>query len=396
MLLTSTGHWMELVAQGWLVVQLTDSPLIVGLVAGGQGVAQLLFGAVGGVVADLVDRRRLLIFSLVGRALVNLGLALLVAFGVAEIWHVAAFAVIQGLLGSIMAPARHTFLYDLIGREHLVQAVAMNQTANNLTRVMGPATGGFIVAFAGIHGCYYAITVCWLLGAAAMSLIRVRSIPAERTDRSVWGTLIEGLRYVGGRKALMVLLGAGVLADFFAFSHRFLLPLFARDILMTDAVGLGVLFSASGVGSLIGAAAMGALAREDNRGWLLVSSLFLFGVALVLFAYSAWFPMACLFLLIAGGMGNAFDALVATSLQMLADDAYRGRIMGLYVLTWGMSPIGGFQAGAVASVLGVPFAIALGGVLCAVTAVAVLKIAPEMVFSVPRREAVGTGLAAGD
>lgn len=384
MLLTSAGSWMEMVAQGWLIVQLTDSPFLLGLVAGGQGVAQLVVGPFGGVVADLVDRRRLLMLVQGLRATTALAMAVLVATDLVHISHVAALAMASGMVNAFQAPARQTLVYDLIGREHLAQAVAMNMTAGNVMRVMGPAVGGLLVGYVGIAGCYATIAALWFLGSAGIGLIGVKSMPTPKADRSVWHNLVDGLRYVRGQRRILILLGTEVLADTFAFSHRFLVPFFARDVLGVGAVELGILFSASGLGAILGAAVIGMVSNEGNRGRLLLGCLFCFGMFLLWFSYSRWFPLCFLLLMGAGGMGTAFDSLMATTLQMLVPDEFRGRVMGLYVLAWGMSPVGGFQSGTMAGFFGVPFAVGLGGVIAACAAIVLVRGLPEI--SAARRE----------
>ncbi|MBI4496452.1 MAG: MFS transporter [Chloroflexi bacterium] len=378
-LLTSTGLWMEMVAQGWLIVELTDSPFMLGLVAGSQGLATVVVGAVGGVVADLVERRRLLMLVQGCRALIALVMAVLVGTEVVQIWHVALLALASGAANAVQAPTRHTLVYDLIGREHLAQAVAMNMTASNVMRIMGPAAGGLLVGYFGIAGCYGVVAACWLLGSATIGFIRVKALPTPKADRSVWHNLVEGLRYVRTQRLILLLLGTEVVADTFAFSHRFLVPFFARDILGVGAIGLGLLLSASGLGALLGAATIGAVSTERNRGQLLVACLFGFGVFLLLFSFSRWFPLSFLLLMGAGGMGTAFDSLMATILQMLIPDEFRGRVMGLYVLTWGMSPVGGFQSGTVAGLFGVPLAVGFGGLVAACVAVLLARLAPDLI-----------------
>lgn len=379
LLVTSTGQWMETVAQGWLIVQLTDSPFMLGLVAGSQGLAQLSVGAFGGVIADLVDRKRLLLLAQIVRAVIALTVTLLIATGTIAIWHLALLAIIGGAVNAVQATVRHTFVYDLVGPDTLPQAVAMNMTASNVMRVVGPALGGFLLAVTDLAACYLAIAVCWSLGAIAISSIAFTSTQSPKANRSVWHNLVEGLSFVRRQRLIVVLLGAEILADTFAFSHRFLLPFYAQDILHAGPAGLGFLFSASGIGAVAGATFVGAASNHRNRGRLLVSALFIFGVLLILVSFSRSFALSCVLLFGAGGMASAFDSLMATSLQMLVTDQFRGRVMGLYVLTWGMSPMGGLQSGTVASFLGVPAAIGIGGAVAAIGALALFRLAPQLV-----------------
>ncbi|MCX6020167.1 MAG: MFS transporter [Chloroflexi bacterium] len=379
LLLTSGAIWMETIAQGWLIVQLTGSPFLLGLVAGGQGIAQLAVGPFGGVIADLTDRRLLLLLVQVVRGFTAAAMALLIWTDLIQLEYVALLAVAAGAGNAIQAPARQTFLYDLIGREHLTQAVAMTMTAGNVMRVMGPALGGFFVGAFGLSGCYAVVAACWFLSVLAVLFIRVKSLPTPKADRNVWRNLIEGLQYVRRQRLIVLFLAAEIIADTFAFSHRFLVPLFAKDILGVDAVGLGILFSASGLGAILGAGIVGAVSNERNRGRLLVGCLFSFGLCLLLFSFSRWFPLSFLLLMGAGGMGSAFDSLMSTTLQMLVPDEFRGRVLGLCVLAWGMGPMGGLQSGTIAGFFGVPFAIGLGGLVAAGAAVMLTRMAPEVI-----------------
>lgn len=364
----SAGIWMEMTVLGWLVLELTDSPLLLGLVMASRGIPLLLFGSFSGVLADRMDRRWLQAASQLAVGIFSLLMGILISTGVIQVWHVVTITVLSGTARTISLPARQAFLYDIVGRDNLLNGIAMNRIAQDATRIIGPALGGGLIVLIGTAGCFYIMGVSFILGSAVLFLIR--SVPRlSVTSTSAWQNLIDGLRYVKSNRTVLLILSIEIVTDTFAFSYYTMLPVFARDILGVGAPGLGFMMSASGVGALLGLVVVAMLGNYTHKGWLLLGSSMAFGGALILFSISPWYPLSLVLLAAAGAAGSMYDTAVATLLQVIVTEEMRGRVMGIYVLTWGMSPVGSAQAGAVASLFGVNAAVAIGGAVTVIYAI---------------------------
>ncbi len=359
-LFTSTGFWLEIIAQGWLALQLTGSPFWVGMVGGARGVGILCIGTLGGTVADRVDRRRLIItVQLVGMT-VAFTISFLSATGLVRIWHLLIMAWVQGASIGFIMPARNSLVYDLVGRENLLSGMAANYWGMNLMRVIGPSAGGIILATAGVSGCYFFMGVSYAIGILAMTMVPRRHATTARQG-SLWRDLYEGLMFAVSHPVIRLLLLTEVLMDTFAFSHMFMLPVFARDVLKVGPTGLGFLMSASGVGAMAAAAVVASLGDFRYKGRLLLGAMLAFGSLLILFSASSWYPLSLFLIALVGVCSATYDTTMSTLIQTTVPDELRGRVMGIYVFTWGMAPMGSFQAGAVGTLLSIPVAVGLGG-----------------------------------
>ncbi len=369
---TSVGFWLEIIAQGWLVLQLTDSAFWVGAVAGARGLGILSLGIFGGTIADQVDRRKLIIFVQAIGMVLAITMGVLTATGLVQLWHILALSWVQGASLALIMPSRNALTYDLVGREVLLNAMAANYWGMNITRVVGPSAAGVIVATMGVSGCYFLMGASNAVGIAAISLVpTIKKGPGG--SGTFWQNLKAGIAYVLGHNTIRVLLASELLMDAFAFSHMFMLPVFARDVLKVGPLGLGLLMSASGIGAMISAATVASLGDFHYKGRLLLGAMFAFGASLALFSASPWFGLSLAFIFVVGMSSAAYDTTMSTLLQSIVPDEMRGRVMGLYVLTWSMTPLGSFQAGAVASLLGVPFAVGLGGAVIAAYALGLAR-----------------------
>jgi len=366
----ATGRWMEVVALGWLVLQLTDSPLVLGLVMACRGIPMLLLGAFGGVLADRMDRRRLLLLAQVGLGLLALLMAVLIAAGLIQLWQAFATTLLAGAAIALSMPARQALLCDIVGTSNLLNATAMNRMAMDSTRIIGPALAGGVIVLWGTSGCFYLMGISYIAGGVAILMARGVKCPVDRGS-SAWRNFIDGLSYIRSNRTVLLLLSIEVITDTFAFSYYSMLPLFARDILGVGATGLGFLLSASGVGALLGLVAVAMLGDYKHKGWLLLGACFLFGTMLAFFALSTWYPLSLALLVGAGGASAVYDTAMATALQIIVPDEIRGRVLGAYVLTWGAAPLGSAEAGAVANLIGANFAVAIGGAIVGVYALTV-------------------------
>ena len=371
-LVSLIGTWMQGVAQGWLVLQLTNDPLALGLVAAAQFTPVIIFGLFAGVLADAVSKRAALVVTQVGSMILALVLGLLVLSGMVEVWHVFVLAILLGVFNALDMPVRQAFVVEMVGREDVANAVALNSAVFNGTRIIGPAIAGLLIATVGLAVCFLFNAASYVAVIVGLMLMRTSELgdrppsALERSFRSVIDQLTEGLRYVRDeptvRLALVVL---GIVATV-ALNFQVLLPLLARDVLGGDAGTFGFLMAASGVGSLTSSLQIAFGLRPTLR--LLLIGAGAIGVATIGLAVSRWLPLSLALMLLSGWGMIAMAATTNTLIQLRAPDALRGRVMSVYTTAFaGSVPLGGLFAGSVAALAGAPMALAVGGVLTLVT-----------------------------
>lgn len=364
-LVTSTGQWMQQVAQGWLVLALTNSAFYLGLVGFANGIPMLLLAPFAGVLLDRFDRRRVLLTFQALSMLVALALATLVATGAVRPWHVLITSLLGGAFLSVVFPARQTLVPAVVPRAYLTNAISLNSAGQNATRVAGPALAGIVIAVTSLASCFFLQAAGFVWAAWATSRLRVRPNAAATSRAGVWANFAEGLRYIAGRKDIAALLSLAAVPPLFGMPYYQFLPVVARDVLQTGSQGLGVLMAAGGTGSLLASLGIAALGDVPGKGkWLLASALS-FGVMLTLFAQSHWFLLSLALMAGVGASSAVYMAVNNTLLMLLTPDAMRGRVMSVYVMCWGLVPLGTLPEGVAASLWGAPAAIALGGAVCA-------------------------------
>jgi MFS family permease len=366
---------MQTVAQGWLVLELTNDPFALGLAAAFQFVPVLVFGLFGGVAADVLPKRLTLMATQAAAMALAFALALLVATGTVQVWHVYVLAVLLGVVNAVDMPVRQSFVVEMVGRRDVANAVALNSAVFNGSRIAGPAVAGVLIATLGIAACFFVNGVSFLavlLALLAMRPHELHSPPGLRFERSwqgVIGQLQEGVAYV--RNTPPVLLAIAVLGIVATVGMNFnvLIPVLARDVLASDAGAFGFLMAASGVGSLASALMIAYGQRPTLR--LLLVGAGVFGVALVLLSLSRSLPVSLILMVVLGWGVIAIAATTNTLIQLTVPDELRGRVMSVYTTVFaGSTPLGGLFAGAVAAVAGVPAALFLGGLLSLLTAIA--------------------------
>jgi MFS family permease len=390
----SIGAFMQATAQGWLVLDLTNSPAALGLVSGLQVLPVLLLSPLAGVAADRFDRRRLLATTQLSSAAFTFALAVLATTGLVQFWQVAVLAVLMGIAGAMQNPAYQAIVPSLVGRPAIGSAVALNSAQFNLSRILGPALAGAAIAAGGLGIAFWANAFALLAVAAIFWSLRVAPLPAaERTQAaSMWSNLLDGVRFVRTRRlvATLVLL-AGVPA-LFLLNYLMLLPVFARDVLDIGATGLGMLSAAIGVGALGGALGLAWLRPSGGSGRSLLAGLVVAGAAEIVFAVSRVVPLSLVALAVLGACQVLYYATSNTLLQVLVPGRLRGRVISLYILTsWGLIPIGNVVSGAVAEQAGATIALVAGSIVTLLAAVAVAVIVPEL-----RRLEAGSGEAGTD
>ena len=362
--LASMGRMTEMLVQGWLVLLVSDSVFWVGVSAGLRGVGTVGFGLIGGVIVDRIDRRKVLLWSQLLGAAVALVVALLVVNDLVQLWHLLLVAVLQGMMMAVAMPARNALTFDMVGKERLVNALALNMMALNVTRSVGSLIAGVMIDSVGVGGVYFMISGSLALASLVMAFMEGH-YPPTGAHEPVWRNAREGVAYVWNNRPVRSLLSLSLLVEGFGFSFYVMLPVMARDVLHVAGTGFGVLASVGGIGALASTVVVAYIGDFRSIGRMVVLTAGGFGLLLVVFALSPAIPfsfaVALVALLLVGAMSMAYDTTMGALLQLLVPDAVRGRVMGLYVLTFGFTPLGGFVAGAVATVLSVPIAIGLGG-----------------------------------
>jgi MFS family permease len=354
---------MEKLAQGWLVLETTDSAFWVGAVAGLMGLGQVSFGAIGGVIADRFDRRQSLSVTLFLRGCTALSMGALVFAGHASLIPILAIAFLQGAVQGVSMPANNSLIYDLAGRERLVNAIVARMMALSLSAIPGALFAGLLISQVGVAWCYLVVAVF-----AYLSIFPLLAVPAGRHGpenqlQSFARNLREGIAYVLSHPRLGALLVLSVLMETFGFSFHIILPVMARDVLGVDATGLGILSAAWNVGAFASILALAALRDFKYLGVLMIGAALGAGFVIFLFALSPWFGLSVGLSMLIGGVLFAYDVTMGSLLQLLSSDSMRGRVLGLYALTFGFTPLGGFIAGAIATLANPPFALGVGGVV---------------------------------
>jgi MFS family permease len=373
-----TGSWMQSLAQGWLVWRLTHSAWLLGLVGFFQMAPVLFLGLLGGVAADRFDRHRIVIATQTAALIQSVILAALTLAGVITVWEILALAAVLGVVNAFDMPGRQAFLVQMVGREDLGNAIALNSSIFNGARIVGPAIAGFVVSRWGEGACFAVNAVTFLAVLASLFAMRLEKRTAARPPGGTWQRLQEGFAYSWRTPHVRALLTLVTVTSLFAFPYIVFLPALAGGVLNRDATGLGILMTFSGVGALSGALVLAHREGIRGLGRLTGHMAMAFGAALVLFGYSSDFWLSCFALALVGFFMMCQMAATNTLLQSLVPEDLRGRLMSLYVITFvGVAPVGSLIMGKVAERVGVQAAI-MGGGLVTVVAGLVFRL------SVPR------------
>jgi MFS family permease len=378
MVVSNIGSWMQMIGQGWLVLQLTNSPFWLGMVAFARAVPVLALSLVAGVLADRVDRRRLLLVTQSVAGVMALLLAVLTSLGVIRVWQIIAIAFVSAGAMAFDNPARQALVPDLVGKERLMNAVGLNSAAWNGAAVLGPSLAGVAIGVIGVAGCFYLNAISYLAVIWAIWAMGTYATGARRG--TLWENLAEGLRFIRRHRVVLAIFVLVAAPSLLGRPYQQLMPVFARDVLGGGPRTYGALMSASGAGALVGALLTASLGAYRHKGWLLLGSSAAFGLMLIAFAYSTWLPLSLALLVLAGGGSTLYMGAANTLLQTGVPAEFRGRIMSVYSLTLGgFMPLGGMLLGSAASLTGsVALVVAAGGALVAGTAVAIGLAVPEV------------------
>ena len=359
-LISVLGHQMLIMALGWLVYDITGSRLQLGLLGLVTAVPAILLNLAGGVVADKVNPRRLIMGTQTTAAVVVGVLATLSATGHILPWHIMVTAFLMGGLGAFDQPSRQAIFPHLIERRALMNAVALNSSIWQGTRILGPALAGVLIDLVGASIAFYLAAAGFITFVLFLSNVRMPQIKRDPSANFLQD-MASGLRFIRDNHIFTFLLGMTFFSSFFGMSYIFLMPVFQKDVLMVGASGLGLLLAMGGVGALSGTIIVASLGNIRRRGLLMIGSAVAFGCLLVLFAYSRWFPVSLVLVGLASAASSIYMVLAQSTLHILVPDQFRGRVMGFWGITYSLMPLGGFQGGVMATIFSAPIAVALGG-----------------------------------
>jgi MFS family permease len=375
--LTQIAHWMFQIASAWLILRLTGSPFYVGLLGFFAGVPFLLVSMPAGVIIDRFDRRRILMVTQVAALGGGLAVGLLAAFDLARPWHLLAVTFFSGAAVAVKNATQQTMVPGFVPREGLQNAIALMGAGQNTTRIFGPGLAGPALALVGVAGTYFL-----QVGVLAASIVNTLRLPqAQRIGApalSLRRNLADGVSYVAKQRVLTGLLLFAICPTLLAFPYLSFLPVFANDILDIGPAGLSLLFAAGGLGALSGALIVAGADRIKRRGRFVLIVTIIYGFTLTVFAYSTWLPLSLLMLYISGVFGSSFMSMNNTLLQLNVEDEVRGRVMGVYMLTFGMPPLGALPMGIMASWIGMSHALAAGAVMMLIMVTIVSILYPEL------------------
>ena len=369
-IISLSGTWMQSVAQSWLVYRLTGSVVLLGLIGFAGQFPIFLLTAFGGVVADKFSRRKILLVTQTAAMFTAGILATLTLFGVIQVWHLFVLAIISGIFNAFDIPARQSFVVDMVSRDDLLNAIALNSSVFNGARIIGPAIAGILVAAVGEGWCFFGNSVSYIAVIFGLAAMRITPKIVSTKNAPALEKIREGFTFVVQTKpirSLMLLLG---LVSLMGMPYAVLMPIFADRILQSDARGLGILMGASGAGALIAALTLASRKSLKGLGSWVAASSGVFGIFLILFSQSRKFWLSAILLIPVGFSMMLQMASSNTLVQAMVPDDLRGRVMAVYSMMFmGMAPLGALLAGSLAEPLGAPLTVAFGGAICIVGSV---------------------------
>ena len=378
--ITSMGFWMQQVAIGWLILDITGSPFYLGVAGFCRAAPMLFLAPMAGVLADRLNRRLIILTSQTGLFVVTALITILIFSERITITHILFASTFHGVAIAIQLPARQALIPQVVGREKLTNALALFTTTQSVSRVIGPSVAGVIMGVAGVAWCvgFQSLSYLW----AIANVLQMRMPGPKRVGRAsvgVFAHLREGLAFCFHTKPLLFQLLLAIAPIVLAMPYMTLLPAFARDVYGIGPGGLGLLYASMGIGAVTGSMILASRRRGIRRKqFATVLVAVANGVFLIVLGVAPWLPVALLALAAVGGAGSAFSTLNGTVVQELAPDNLRGRISGIYLLLMGLMPLGTVPAGIIAAAWGAPVAVALGGSLTILCTLALLAARPQL------------------
>jgi MFS family permease len=378
-LISNIGTWMQIIAQGWVFYQIGHSELTLGLVAFASAIPTLLISPWGGVVVDRVSRRNLLIITQASSMSLAFALAILTFTSVVKEWHVIVLAALLGVVNAFDAPARQAFVPEMVGKEDLPNAIALNSMMFNSARVIGPAIAGLLLAIVGAAWCFTLNGISFFAVIIGLWLMKLPPHKSAHNTASPWQQLVSGVQYAAHNREISALILLALVFSLFGISYSTVLPAFVEKTLHLGAMAYGWINAATGLGAVTGAFLLAHHASNGRRGKMLVLTNIAFPLLLIAFSFTSFYPLS---LLLAYGLGIGFMmqfTTINTLLQTRVEDKFRGRVMGLYTITFfGFAPFGNLIIGVLGEKLGLSFAMTLFAICSLILSRTVLMRTPEV------------------
>ncbi len=357
---------MQQLTRGWLILRLTnDSPLALSLVTMSFALPMTFMSLVGGVFADRFPKRRLMIINQTITTLTVLLLATLDYLGIIRFWHLIVIGIINGSVVAVSMPSRQSIFSDIVPENDIMGAIALNNSATNSTRLVGPSLAGFLIVFIGTAGTFFLVAIIHFISLVFICLLTTGRNATGKSSKSIAGDIAEGFRYAKENPIILGIVILSLVPAIIGFPYVALLPAWAREALDAHSLQLGILEATMGFGSLLGTLILASLSNLKNRGVFLIINGLVWGVALVLFAGCGSYYTALPGIFIVGFMSSIFMALNNTLMQVKSSDEMRGRMVSLSTMTFGIMPLSAVPFGAVAEKIGTPYSLMIAGaILC--------------------------------
>jgi len=367
--LSHIGDFVQAMAQSWLVWTMTHSPFLLGVIGFCQALPRLLLGAVGGAIVDRLERRRLLLSTQVLAMAQAFCFWALVYFDRIQFWHVVVLVLVLGTINSLNQTARHSLINNLVPREDLMNAIALNSSLANLAKIIGPSLGGVLIGVIGVAGCLFVNAVSFLAIIVTLVIMEFPVIKGRTNDEvPFWQEVSEGYRFLRGERQLCAVLMLTYGVALVGTPYSRFLPVIATDVLHAGPTTFGLLLAAPGIGAVIAGLGIASLGRVRRRTHFVAMSVFAFSFSLIMFSFSRSLALSMFFLVLVGASNIAFRAVSNSIVQMETPPELLGRMLSLFFMDKGLWSFGTLFIGSVAHLVGTPRAITISGVACALAA----------------------------
>lgn len=373
------GLQFRFIGVGWLVVSpegLHASPVWLGIVGLATALPTIVLSVPAGIVADRYDNKRILVWSQAWTAIVTFALAIAILGGAVTLWMVLLWAVVTGALAALQSPAQSAILPRLIEMRSTASAVALTSAVWNTMRIIGPALAGVLIAVIGTGQAFFVTAAGFALSALLLVLLRLAPVDQDAASRD--SGMLEGIRYVAREPVFLATIGLSFFTSVFGASYQVLLPVFSNDVLHRGSYGFGFMEMAAGIGSLLGTLAIIRVGMSRRAGSVMIGAAAVFGLCIAGFAASRALPLAMALLFCGGFAASMYLNIGMTALQVLVPDELRGRVMGVWSMTYFLAALGGLPASALAELVGTPWAIAAGALSVTAFALAIFIASPSL------------------
>ena len=375
---TMLAFWMQFTAEGYFVYLLTGSNSMLAIVGMARSLPMVFVAPVLGTLADRVDRLNMLVAAQAAGAVVAAAVAALIFLGLIQPWHLVLGALLGGIAIAANFPARQALVMSIVGRQYMLNAVALHTTSIGATRILGPPAAGVLLALVSVAWCYASTAV--LTALAGLYIRRIKPPRVEMPNRRVSFVrdILGGYAYVLRNPNLRPVVMTGVVISVLFYSHYQFIPAIARDVLLSPEAGLAILSAASGAGGLIGALVASRLDRVRRKGLLLYAGSMIFGLSILIFAQTDWLVLAATMLFVAGLGSGLAQATNGALLQLLAEDHFRGRMGAVQLVLWGLTPLGAIPMGVLGDATSSSFAVGLAAAIGLCLLLVLLVLTPQL------------------